>query len=102
MTAETPEYQVPQGAPHVLLQALPSRSSLTRARTEAASPGQPPRSTSGGVSLPPGLSPATFFFRLGLRNPGPVQTEISHDPLPPTVRNWELQGYAPKASETAK
>lgn len=72
-----------------------------RSRPVPGRPSPTPTPTPGGVALPRGRSPATFFSRLGLLNPDPARTAISHDPLPPTVHSWELQGRALPASQSA-
>lgn len=75
MTAQTHGDQAPQGALRDLLPALPSRSSLTSARTEAAeSRGAPTPHPGGGVlSLPRGWIEAQPRFSPGWVSRTPTQ-----------------------------
>ena len=100
--AQSHGHREPQGARHVRLQALPPRSSLTSAEAGAARvPGLPARPTPGAFLARAAEAQPRFSPGLGLQSPGPERTEISHDPLPPTVRIWELQGRAPQDFEAA-
>ena len=68
---------------------------------EADGPGRPPRPTPGRVSLGAAAQAQPRFSPGWVSAPCPATTEISHDPLPPTVRIGELHGRARPASEAA-
>lgn len=97
MTAEPPGDQVPQRAPHVLLQALPSRSSLTPARTEAASPGAAPTLHLGGRFSPTRPKPSHVFLQAGSPEPWPgAERDFSR----PTATYCQQLGTAGLSAES--
>ena len=65
-------------------------------------PGAAPAPHPGRVSLGAAAEAQPRFSPGWVSAPGPATTEISHDPLPPTVRSGELQGLARPDSEAAE